>query len=119
MAAENKNRHEIEFISYWSLSVALTFTATTIYKMVSESNFQMAYGLQRFIAIGIIAMSVIISIFNGYELLHYYGDNHTNTEDHCIFDTIHLLFSISMLCIWIVVQMVLAIHIATHKIVLD
>lgn len=85
--------------------------------MVSESNFQMKYGMQRFIAIGIIAMSVIITIFNGYELLHYYGKNHQCAEDTCIFDSVSLVFSVAMLCIWVVIQMVLAIHIATHQIV--
>lgn len=117
MSSEDKNRHEIEFISYWSLSVALTFTATTIYKMVSESNFQMPFGQQRFIALGIIAMSVIISIFNAYELIHYYINNHPCPEDTCSFDTIHLVFSISMLVIWVSVQLLLSWHIATHQII--
>lgn len=112
-----KNKHEIEFISWWSLSVALTFTATTIYKMVSESNFDMSFGLQRFIAVGIIGISVLMSCFNVFEYIHNYCDCHQTEEDNDTFDTISLIIMSIMIIVWIIIQISLAKHIITHDIV--
>lgn len=73
--------------------------------------------MQRFIAIGIIAISVMMSCFNVFEYIYNYCECHQSPQDKDTFDTISLVVSAIMLVIWIIIQLSLAKHIITHDIV--
>lgn len=111
----NIRDHEAEFINWWALSVALTFTAITIYSVLKDASFAMSTGYQHIVAVGLLFISMGICFLNGYEYIHHHLDENTAKNDMIFFDYISLLFSILFILCWVGIQGILGFHMIKYQ----
>ena len=116
MSQRTISDHETEFINWWSLSIALTFTAITMYGVLKDASFRIALYDQHRLALVLICISIGVCIFNIFEYIYHHVDSRTQKPHIIGLDFISLFLSIVFILGWIFVQGILVYHMQHHAI---